>query len=281
MKHLVRYPEVRAALEPHRKAGRRIAFVPTMGNLHAGHMALVTRARELCDTVVVSIFVNPIQFDRTEDLAAYPRTLDADAGRLEAAGVDVLYVPDEAEVYPRGREQGTRVVVPGLSDILEGAHRPGHFAGVATVVCKLFNRVRPDLAVFGEKDWQQLRLIRRMVEDLDMGIEIVGLPTVREPDGLAMSSRNGALTAEERVRAPALYWALDALRQALLAGRRDFDALEIAACAALAAGGMHPEYVSVRSRDLGDPGGARDLVVLGAARLGRTRLIDSIPLRLP
>lgn len=276
-----RHQDVQGALASHRAAERRVAFVPTMGNLHAGHMALIAKARELCEAVVVSVFVNPLQFDRAEDLAAYPRTLDADARRLEEAGVDVLYAPDEAEVYPHGREQSTCISVPGLSDILEGAHRPGHFTGVTTVVCKLFNRVRPDVAVFGEKDWQQLQLIRRMVEDLDMGIAIVGLPTVREADGLAMSSRNGALTAEERACAPVLYRALDGLRKGLLAGGRDFTVLENAALAAIARGGMRPDYVSVRAEDLGAPEGACDLVVLGAAWIGRTRLIDNISLRLP
>ena len=276
-----RYHDMQAALAPHRAAGRRIAFVPTMGNLHAGHMALVARARELCEVVVVSIFVNPLQFDRADDLAAYPRTPADDATLLEAAGVDVLYMPDEAEVYPRGREQGTRVIVPGLADILEGAHRPGHFTGVTTVVCKLFNRVRPDVAVFGEKDWQQLCLIRRMVDDLDMGVEIVGLPTVREADGLAMSSRNGRLSAAERTLAPALYRALDALRRALLTGRRDYTALEQTALAEITASGMRPDYISVRAQDLSEPEDGRDLVVLGAAWIGRTRLIDNIPVRLP
>ncbi len=197
--------DLRERVTAWRSAGARLAFVPTMGNLHAGHLTLVREARALADMVVASIFVNPLQFGAGEDLDAYPRTLEDDRRLLAGEGCDLLFTPRVDEVYPRGQAAQTRVEVPGLSDILCGARRPGHFVGVSTVVCKLFNMVQPNLALFGEKDFQQLLVIRRMVEDLAMPVEIVGVPTVRESDGLAMSSRNGYLTAEERARAPVLY----------------------------------------------------------------------------
>ena len=189
--------ELRAHVKAWRRAGETIAFVPTMGNLHAGHIALVERAQALGTKVVVSVFVNPTQFDRKEDLAAYPRTLEADCAQLAAAATDLLFTPTPALMYPSGG-LASKVEVPVISELLEGASRPGHFTGVSTVVCKLFNLVQPDVAVFGEKDFQQLMLIRQMVRDLDMDIQIVGLPTVRDADGLAKSSRNGYLTPEER-----------------------------------------------------------------------------------
>lgn len=265
-----------------RQAHARVAFVPTMGNLHAGHMRLVEVAKGSAERVVVSVFVNPLQFDRPDDLAAYPRTLEADADRLRAAGVDALFAPAEALMYPHGRDC-TRVVVPALADILEGAARPGHFDGVATVVSKLFHLVEPDLAVFGEKDFQQLLLVRRMVEDLNMPVEVRGVPTVREPDGLALSSRNGYLTGEERLRAPALYASLNEVAAALGQGARDLAAVEERAVAALTDQGLRPEYVTVRrSVDLAVPAaGDTDLVVLAAAWLGRARLIDNLRVRLP
>lgn len=272
-----------AVLDPWRRAGERIALVPTMGNLHAGHLALVRRARAEADRVVASIFVNPLQFDRPEDLAAYPRTLEADAAALAEAGADLLFAPAEQEVYPRGRDGITRVEVPGLGETLEGAHRPGHFIGVATVVCKLFALVRPDVAVFGEKDFQQLLIIRTMNADLDLGVRVLAEPTVREPDGLAMSSRNGYLGPEDRARAPALYAALTDLAGAISRGERDFTALEQAARARLEAAGLRPEYVSLRRRqDLALPEpGDRELVLLAAAWCGPARLIDNLPVDLP
>jgi len=259
-------------------AGERVAFVPTMGNLHDGHLELVRRGRALAPRVVVSIFVNPLQFGPGEDLASYPRTLARDSELLAAAGADLLFAPSAETMYPRPPAEQTRVEVPGLSDILCGASRPGHFVGVSTVVCKLFNMVRPDLALFGEKDFQQLAVIRRMVDDLCIPVEVVGVPTVREPDGLAMSSRNGYLTAEERERAPALHRALQALTQAVEAGGSDLAALERAAAARIDAAGLRTDYVSVRRvRDLALPGDAdEDLVVLAAAYLGRARLIDNL-----
>ena len=262
-----------------RAAGERVALVPTMGNLHAGHIALVEKAQALGDRVVVSIFVNPMQFAEGEDFDAYPRSFAMDAEKLEQAGADTIFHPSVEEVYGRGHREQTRVEVPGISDILCGAARPGHFVGVATVVCKLFNMVQPDAAVFGEKDFQQLMVIRRMVEDLAVPVRIVGLPTVREPDGLAMSSRNGYLTEEERGRAPALYRALTATGDALLEGRSDYAVLEGEARQELERRGLRPDYVEIRRQgDLGTPEpGERALVVVAAAYLGRARLIDNLP----
>ncbi|OOG23777.1 pantoate--beta-alanine ligase [Thioalkalivibrio denitrificans] len=270
--------ELAAALSPWRREDRAVALVPTMGHLHRGHLALVERARRDAQHVVASIFVNPLQFDRADDLAAYPRTLEADAQALADAGVDLLFAPPEAEVYPRGREGVTRVEVPGLGDDLEGAHRPGHFTGVATVVCKLFGMVRPHLAVFGEKDFQQLMIVRRMTADLDLGVEILSEPTVREPDGLALSSRNSLLDENDRARAPALYRSLAGCGKRLAAGETDVPALEQAGRAELEAAGLRPDYISIRRRqDLGPPGPEdQALVVLGAAWCGPVRLIDNL-----
>lgn len=274
--------EVRAIVAAWRAAGARVAFVPTMGNLHAGHIRLITEARRQADTVVASIFVNPLQFGVNEDFAAYPRTLAADQDKLTAAGCDLLFAPAEQAMYPRGRDGVTFVEVPGLSDILCGASRPGHFRGVATVVSKLFNIVRPDVALFGEKDYQQLLVIRQLVRDLDMGLEIVGVPTVREADGLAMSSRNGYLQAGERALAAEIYAALQAMAAQLRGGARDYAVLEAEATARLAQAGFRPDYVSLRrAADLGLPQAAeRQLVALAAARLGTTRLIDNVLIEL-
>ena len=260
-----------------RHAGQRVGFVPTMGNLHAGHLALVAEARRLAERVVVSIFVNPLQFGPQEDFAAYPRTLARDQELLAGAGTDLLFAPTVAAVYPRGQAEQTRVEVPGISDILCGASRPGHFVGVATVVCKLFNMVQPDLAVFGEKDFQQLQVIRLMTLDLSLPVLVQGLATVREADGLAMSSRNGYLTATERARAPALYRTLQRCAAWLRAGL-DSATVERRAGEEIAAAGFDPDYFSVRrAADLGLPAsGERELVVLAAARLGRARLIDNL-----
>ena len=269
--------EVRAAVAEARQAGQRVAFVPTMGNLHAGHRALVERARELARFVVVSIFVNPLQFGAGEDLDAYPRTPEADLRLLQAAGAALVWSPGVAELYPRGLGETTRVEVPVLSDLLCGVHRPGHFAGVATVVTILLNAVAPDVALFGEKDFQQLLVIRRLVEDLRLPVEVVGVPTVREADGLAMSSRNGYLTPEERARAPALRRALRTAVARLAPGGADPAPIEAAGLAELTRAGFRPDYFSVRrAADLQPPEtGDRDLVVLAAAWLGRARLIDN------
>jgi pantoate--beta-alanine ligase len=270
---------LRAQLAEWRAAGLRIGLVPTMGNLHAGHLALVREALARAERVVSTVFVNPLQFGPGEDLHGYPRSLAADARHLAAAGNHLLFAPTEACMYPRGRAGQTVVEVPGLSDMLCGEHRPGHFRGVTTVVAKLFNLIRPDVAVFGQKDYQQLLLIERMVADLDMDIDIVGLPTVREPDGLALSSRNGYLSADERARAPVLFRSLRDLAAAVGAGG-DIAAAEQAALRRLDDVGFVPDYVSVRRRSDLAPPTASDtaLVVLAAARLGRARLIDNLTL---
>ncbi|MEJ2059050.1 MAG: pantoate--beta-alanine ligase [Gammaproteobacteria bacterium] len=282
--HIVHEPgQLRAVLAGLRREEGRIALVPTMGNLHAGHLALVRRARELASRVVVSIFVNPLQFDRAEDLAAYPRTPEADCRLLEELGVDVVFMPTPEKLYPHGEAASTRVEVPVLGEILEGASRPGHFTGVATIVTKLFNLVLPDLAVFGSKDFQQLQLIRRMVQDLDMDVEVIGVDTVREPDGLAMSSRNGYLSEAERVEAPGLYRSLVWVKAALESGETDLARLCDQAAQRLAQAGFRSDYVTIRrAADLRPAGEAdRELVVLAAAWLGRARLIDNLQVTLP
>jgi pantoate--beta-alanine ligase len=265
-----------------RAAGKRIAFVPTMGNLHAGHLTLVQVAREHADAVVASIYVNPLQFGPKEDLAAYPRTPAEDRAALEREGTDLLFMPSDREMYPRGLEVMTRVEVPGLGEILCGVFRPGHFRGVATVVNRLFNLVQPDVAVFGKKDYQQLLIIRLMAADLGLPIEIVGVDTVREPDGLAMSSRNDYLNPEERRLAPRLYATLRGARERLRARAAVVD-VEGGAFAELEAAGFRPDYVSVRrQQDLAVPQATdRQLVILAAAWLGRTRLIDNLEVELP
>ena len=275
-------PGLRDRLGRWRQEDRRIALVPTMGNLHRGHLALVEAALEAADRVVVSLFVNPLQFGPGEDYERYPRTLAADREALEGIGAHLLFAPAEAELYPHGREEHTRVEVPGLSDILCGASRPGHFAGVATVVAKLFGIVQPDLALFGEKDYQQLLVIRRLVRDLCLPLEVLGRPTVREADGLALSSRNLYLTVEERRRAPALYRALSRAARDLAEGREP-TTVEARGLADLRAAGLRPDYFAVRrAADLNPPGpDDRDLRVLAAAYLGGARLIDNLPARRP
>ncbi len=263
-----------------RGEGRRIAFVPTMGNLHAGHVSLIEMARRHGDRFIASIFVNPMQFGPNEDFAHYPRTPAQDARMLTGAGCDLMFMPDVLEIYPNGSERATRVDVPGLSSILDGEFRPGHFEGVATVVAKLFHIVEPDIAVFGEKDFQQLTIIRRMVADLCMPVAIVAAPTVREPDGLAMSSRNQYLTDDERRQAPLIHQLLSAAVERLRKGDRDFAAIERNGLQALERAGFRPDYFSVRrADDLSTPdANTRHLVVLVAARLGRARLIDNLQL---
>ncbi|CAG8870356.1 Pantothenate synthetase [Pseudomonas fluorescens] len=274
--------ELRAAVARARSEGKRIGFVPTMGNLHSGHAALVTKACQRVDFVVASIFVNPLQFGVNEDLASYPRTLAADQERLLQAGCHLLFAPTVDEMYPHGMVGQTRVSVPQLSEGLCGASRPGHFEGVATVVSKLFNMVQPDLAVFGQKDFQQLAVIRALVRDLNMPIQIIGEPTVRADDGLALSSRNGYLSAEQRAIAPVVYQVLRQMGEAIGKGERDYPALIAAGQQQLAAAGLRPDYLEVRQALTLRPATAedRDLVLLAAAFLGSTRLIDNLHLDL-
>jgi pantoate--beta-alanine ligase len=265
------------------RAGLRVAFVPTMGNLHDGHVSLIEAARRHGERFVASIFVNPMQFGPNEDFAHYPRTPREDERRLAEAGCNLMFTPDVAEIYPHGSERASRVEVPALSRILEGEFRPGHFEGVSTVVAKLFSIVEPDVAVFGEKDFQQLAVIRRMVEDLCMPVEIVAAATVRAADGLALSSRNQYLTAAERALAPRIYVELQTAAQRLKAGDAGFTSIERDGFTALESVGFRPDYFSVRSAaDLTRPTpAAKELVVLTAARMSRARLIDNVQVTRP
>ena len=260
-----------------KREGLRVGFVPTMGNLHAGHYSLVALARRHADRVVSSVFVNPTQFGPNEDFTRYPRTPEQDTSGLQAAGCDALWLPDVAAMYPFGVELAARVQVPGVSAVLEGAHRPGHFDGVCTVVSRLFNQVLPDVAVFGNKDYQQLAVIRQLVADLQFPITTVGGAIVREPNGLAMSSRNQYLSAQERETAGLIHRTLLAMRDALQAGAPRAT-VEADASAALRAAGFAPDYAVIRNPDLSEPadGGTGPRVALVAARLGRTRLIDNV-----
>lgn len=267
---------LRKAIAEYRAASERIALVPTMGALHAGHMALVDAARRAGERVVVSIFVNPTQFGPNEDFAQYPRKELADSRMLSKAGVDLLWMPPVEVMYPDGF--ATRISVAGVSEGLDGAHRPGHFDGVATVVAKLFNQVRPDVALFGEKDWQQLAVIRRMAADLDMDLEIQGVVTQRDDDGLALSSRNAYLVPEERARAVALPRALGAAERAISEGG-DPEAALAQARETLATAGFEIDYVAlVDAATLGEPVEGQPRRLLAAARIGGTRLIDNIAL---
>ncbi len=270
-------PSLRDTIARWKREGRRIAFVPTMGNLHDGHLSLLERAGELADRTAVSIFVNPIQFGKGEDYERYPSTLEEDVEKLQAYDVDLVFAPDLAELYPGGIDVDTRVTVPALSSILCGRFRPGHFSGVATVVTKLFINVQPDYALFGEKDYQQLLVIRRVVRDLCMPVEVIGLPVVREADGLAKSSRNAYLGPDERQKAGFIYRTLQSAAADLRAGRPIAE-IEADGMQALAEAGFRPEYFSVRrTADLAEPGeGDRALTVLAAAWLGGARLIDNV-----
>lgn len=277
--------ELKRELARLRAARRRIAFVPTMGNLHAGHRHLLEQARRHADAVVASIYVNPLQFGPQEDFSSYPRTPEQDRAVLEAAGVELLFFPDDGAIYPRGRDLSTRIEVPGISDILCGASRPGHFRGVATVVHRLFQLVTPDVALFGKKDYQQLLVIRLMTADFGLPVEIIGVDTVREADGLALSSRNVYLTSTERHIAPILYTALKRFSERIQAqGSKpiDFTLGEAQTMQQLTMAGLRPDYVSVRRQDdLALPVTEdRKLVILAASWLGRTRLIDNLELEL-
>ncbi len=271
--------DVAAAVARWRAAGETVALVPTMGDLHAAHLALVREARARAARVVVSIFVNPLQFNDQTDFKAYPRDLQTDAAALATASADLLFAPRAEDIYPHGMADGTRIQVPAIADVLCGAFRPGHFAGMATVVAILFNLVRPDMALFGEKDYQQLLIVRRLVEDLHLGVHIVAVATLRDSDGLALSSRNRYLDADERRRAPELYRVMCVLCDGIAAGRRDYAVLAAEGMDALSAAGFRPEYLSVRREDdLAEAGvGDTRLRIVAAAWLGKARLIDNLP----
>lgn len=274
---------LRAQIAKWHQAGASVALVPTMGNLHRGHLHLVEQARDLATHTVASIFVNPLQFGPNEDFATYPRTLDADAQQLAAVGLDLLFAPSVAEVYPRPLEVMTQVTVPALPEVLCGAQRPGHFNGVTTVVAKLFNMVQPQMALFGEKDWQQLLVIRQMALDLDLPLKVVGVPTVREADGLALSSRNGYLSNAERAIAPQLYATLQAMAQRWRAGERDYLRLEMEAQARLETFGFRPDYLEIRhayTLQRPTPLTSENLRIFAAAWLGKARLIDNLDIAL-
>ncbi|ABC32912.1 pantoate--beta-alanine ligase [Hahella chejuensis KCTC 2396] len=277
-----RVKDLRAAIRQQRTQGKRIGLVPTMGNLHAGHVSLVKQAKELCDYVVTSIFVNPLQFGANEDLDKYPRTLDADKEKLVAAGNHLLFTPEVSQLYPEGLERHTKVITPGLSELHCGASRPSHFTGVTTVVSMLFNMVQPDVAIFGEKDFQQLAVIRKMTRDLYLPIVIESGPTLRETDGLAMSSRNGYLSAEQRQTAPLLYKLLQESAEQIENGDKDFAAISAEANNRLTKAGFVPDYFNIVNSDTLSPAvpSDSDITILAAAYLGTTRLIDNISVHL-
>ncbi len=270
--------ELREQIADWRQNGDHIALVPTMGSLHDGHLALVEAAREHAERVIATVFVNPTQFGEGEDFDAYPRSLELDKRKLKRAKADLLFAPDVETIYPFGAEQGTRVIVPVLTNELCGSARPGHFDGVTSVVTRLFNITLPDVAVFGQKDYQQLLIIRRMVVDLNLPVDIVAAPTVREDDGLAMSSRNQYLSDGERAIAPRLFAVLQEAAHALETGAEDYASLERDAAANLRQAGFEPEYVSIRrAESLEKPDRDTDeLVVLAAVKLGGARLIDNV-----
>jgi pantoate--beta-alanine ligase len=267
---------LRARIDGWKRDGLRIGFVPTMGNLHAGHYSLIELAQRHADRVVASVFVNPTQFGPNEDFNRYPRTPEQDGQGLAAAGCDALWMPPLATMYPYGAERAVTIRVPGVTEVLEGAHRPGHFDGVATVVARLFNQVQPDVAVFGRKDYQQLAVIRYLVTDLAFPVELIAAETRREPDGLAMSSRNQYLSPEERAIAPIIHRTLIAMCEGIRAGRPHAE-VEAEAGAGLRQAGLDPDYAVIRNPDLSEPAsGDGRFVALVAARLGRTRLIDNL-----
>lgn len=282
MKTVHTIQELRNEVHRQRMAGKRIGFVPTMGNLHAGHISLITEGLKQADIMVSSVFVNPTQFGPGEDFDSYPRTLEADAAKLEAAGCHLLFAPPVTEMYPGDQDKWAKVVVTEITDRHCGAARPGHFDGVSTVVSKLFNIVLPDVALFGKKDFQQLAVIRRMTTALCFGIEIIGVETVREANGLAMSSRNGYLTDDEKQRGATLYQCLQAAKEQICNGARDYDAISQQANAKLAAAGFEPEYFSVCRADTLEPATPdnKDFVILAVARMGKARLIDNIDFKL-
>ncbi|WDE10991.1 pantoate--beta-alanine ligase [Thalassomonas haliotis] len=278
MKTVNEITALRQQVNEWRQKGLKIAFVPTMGNLHAGHIALVEEAHKHADKVVASIFINPMQFGANEDIDSYPKTLSDDQQKLIAANTDLLFTPSADIIYPKGLAQQTYIEVPDVSEGSCGESRPGHFRGVATIVCKLFNLVQPDIACFGKKDYQQLQVIQTMVEDLSMPISIIGVETVREASGLAMSSRNGYLTEQEKAMAPALRKALLWLAKQLEQGNQDYPALSKQAAGKINLAGLNTDYIDIRhARTLVQPKPTdKELVILAAAHCGKARLIDNL-----
>jgi len=271
-------PSLKTIIHQWQQQGLRIGLVPTMGYLHAGHIELVKQAKDSCDKVVVSIYVNPLQFNQASDLEAYPESLEDDKQKLMAVQTDCLFYPDTQMMYPHGEGVTTKICVPGITAELEGEHRPGHFDGVSTVVNKFFNLVQPQVAFFGEKDYQQLLLIKKMVSDLNMAVQIQSVPTYREPDGLAMSSRNSRLSEEQRIQAAQLYQTLKIVAKQLKRGQLPLADIESQAMAQLLAAGFQPEYVSVRDCSSFKPpkNNLGKCMVLAAAQLGNVRLIDNL-----
>jgi len=279
MQQLTKIKALRSCVRDWHQQGQSVALVPTMGNLHIGHLQLVKQAKTVADRVVVSIFVNPTQFVAGEDFDTYPRTIENDIAHLEGIEPDLIFIPEVDEVYPAGPEHETQVVVPELDSIFCGAYRPGHFTGVATVVSKLLNMVQPDIALFGNKDYQQLLVIKKLVTDLCIPVEIIGVETVREESGLALSSRNRYLNPQETAVAAELYRALSEFAEAVKAGSNDYQQLEAKAVKNLENKGFKIEYLSIRNaQNLGEPTGTK-LVVLAAAWLGKARLIDNIQIK--
>lgn len=274
--------ELQQYVQHWKEHGQSIAFIPTMGNLHAGHMSLIEKGQSLCDRSICSIFVNPMQFGPNEDWDHYPRTLDRDIAQLEAAGCDLVYLPTASELYPEGLDQISQVQVTDLTDQYEGAHRPGHFTGVATVVLKLFNIVKPDVSVFGRKDYQQYRVISKMVEDFNLDLQIIGQETTREASGLAISSRNQYLDPEQTRQAALIYQLLQQTAQLIDKGERDFEALQRSALESLDKAGFKTDYFCICNAETLLPATAddRDLVILVTAALGPTRLLDNIEVSL-
>ncbi|UZE95878.1 pantoate--beta-alanine ligase [Alkalimarinus alittae] len=278
MKTVHTIKELRSIVAQQRKKGQRIVFVPTMGNLHEGHISLVTEGLTHGDFVITSIFVNPMQFGANEDLDSYPRTLEQDQQKLSQAGNHLVFAPSAKEIYPQGMDNQSKVIVPDITEFHCGASRPGHFTGVSTVVMMLFNMVQPDVAIFGQKDFQQLAVIRKMVKDLFMPIQIIGLPTARDPDGLAKSSRNGYLSEEERAIAPRLSDIINLTGQKIQAGARDFTALSREAESLLLDNQFKPDYFNIVDSETLKPAAqtTESITILAAAYLGDTRLIDNI-----
>jgi pantoate--beta-alanine ligase len=274
--------ELRQYVQHWKDHGQSIAFIPTMGNLHAGHMSLIEKGQSLSDRTICSIFVNPMQFGPNEDWDHYPRSLESDMAQLEAIGCDLVYLPTASELYPEGLDKISHVQVTDLTDNFEGAHRPGHFTGVATVVLKLFNIVKPDVSVFGKKDYQQYRVISKMVEDFNLDVQIIGQETTREASGLAASSRNQYLDAAQKQQAALIYQTLQQTARRIEKGERDFQAMERAAIENLDGAGFHTDYFAICNAETLTPASAedRDLVILVTAALGATRLLDNIEISL-